>query len=167
MEKLSSKSHRNLIHESGTGFTLIETLIYMALFAIIIGGGMVAVYQLIQGADASYNHVILQEEANFLLRKIDWALTGATSADIVSSNLVTQKPILGSNVQLTFSLSGNNLTLQRGSAGANVLNSSSIVVSGVSFTKNAQGGFKTDFTLTTFSNGKPASQSFSTTKYLR
>ena len=38
---------------------------------------MVATYQIIQSTDASTNQIILQEEANFLLRKIDAAITGA------------------------------------------------------------------------------------------
>lgn len=165
------------IKKFSVGFTLIETLLYIALFSIIIGGGMIATYQIIEGTDAGKNQVILQEEANFLLRKINWALTGATNISIPSSstptnNLVLTKNINGIETALTFNLSGNNLTMKRQSAPAIILNSNSLKVSNLLFTKMPEisgrpDGVITDFTLTTFQNGRNTTQSFSTTKYLR
>lgn len=153
------------------GFTLIETIIYLALFAMIIGGGMLAAYQIIQDTDATQNHIVLQEEANFLFRKMDWALTGATAATTTASSLVVSKPIFGTSTQLTFTLTGGNITLQRNSNPAVILNSSDIPVSMVSFMKNqgtngAPPSITINFSLTTAQNGQPASQSFSFTKYL-
>lgn len=163
---------KTFIKNNKTGFTLIESIIYLALFAIIIGGGMVATYQIIQATDASTNHVILQAEANFLFRKIDWALNGATSittpADATpTTNLIVNKNINGSPTELTFTLSGTDLALERGSAGANILNSSSITVDALSFKQDPTDSITTDFTLTTYSAGKPATQNFSFTRYLR
>ncbi len=157
------------------GFTLIETIIYIGLFGVIIGGGLVAAYQIIQATDGAQNHVILQEEANFLLRKIDWAITGATETTDVGrlfSSLGIAKPISGILTQLTFALDDSNLTLKRDSAPAVVLNSSSIAVSGLNFIKIAGLGGKPDsisvsFTLTTVQHGRSASQLFSFVKYLR
>ena len=145
------------------GFTLIESIIYIALFSIIIGGGLVATYQIIQSVEASQNHVILQGEANFLFRKIQWALTGATAVD--SPNTYTLNITKGST--LIFTKNGENLTLN-----GTTLNSSSIIVNLFSITKVTGSGARPDsvivnFTLSTFQNGKVASQSFSMTKYLR
>jgi len=165
-----------MTHQKGlpaqAGFTLIETILYLALFAIVIGGGMAAAYNIIQTTDANSNHVILQEEANFLFRKIDWALTGVTAITANTSTLVTTKPISGVSTQLTFALSVNTITLQRGTGTAVVLNSASIAVSALSFTKTAGGNGKPDsvtaaFSLITAQNGRGASQDFSLTKYLR
>ena len=47
------------------GFTLIETIIYLALFSIIIGGGMVSAYQIIQSTNASHEKITVQEETGF------------------------------------------------------------------------------------------------------
>jgi prepilin-type N-terminal cleavage/methylation domain-containing protein len=178
------------------GFTLLETMIYLALFGIIIAGGMVATYQIIEGTDATNNQVILQEEANFLLRKIDWALTGVTSITTPttssSSNttlLVTKNIILGgvsTPTQLTFSLSSGVLSLQeqpQGQAAGPVmpLNSSNASISLVTspssiplfqHTHDASNPNKPDavivtFILTTVQNGRNATQTFTTTKYLR
>ena len=61
------------------GFTLIETLIYIALFSTIIFSGLVTAFNLIQGSDVLNKKTVTQEEGNFVIRKIDWALTGATN----------------------------------------------------------------------------------------
>ena len=166
MNKISLKANNR-------GFTFIESIIYLALFVIIISGGMVAAYQVIEATDAANNRVILQGEANFLLRKINWALMGAKSIIIPLdqtpiTNLVINKNINGKDVQITFALDGNrNLTLERDSLGANILNSSSIAVDSISFKQDSAGSITTEFTLTTLQSGNIASQSFSTIKYLR
>ena len=155
--------------QKSRGFTLIEVIIYLALFSIIIGGGMVATYHILQSTDAGTNHVILEEEANFLLRKIDWALTGSTLVAVpTSSTLQSTKNIDGVSTLLTFNFSSPNLTLKRASGSANTLNSSSISVSALTFQKTVIGnGVKTSFTLTTVQNGRNVTDNFSTTKYLR
>ena len=154
------------------GFTLIETIIYLALFVIVIGGGMVAAYQIIESTEANKNHVILQEEANFLLRKINWALTGATSVAETGTTLTVQKPIGGASTQLVFSLNGSSLELARSLGTPSSLNTSNIALSNLAFAKTLGAGGRPDaltttFTLTTLQNGLNDSQTFSTKKYLR
>ena len=89
------------------GFTLIETLIYIALFTIIIGGAMVAVYQIIESTNRTNERVVIQEDVNFLLRKLYWALTGASAVSATATTLTVTKG--GSN--LVFELTGDDLTL--------------------------------------------------------
>ncbi len=151
------------------GFTLIETIIYIALFAIIIGGGMVAAYQIIQATEASNNHIILQEEANFLLRKINWALSQPAIGFGIGSSVLT----VSSSPPLTFDLDCSNPNACNLRLNAIILNSSAVKVSSLSFCNTScvpsitSNGVTTSFTLTTMQNGRPASQGFSTTKYLR
>ena len=154
------------------GFTLIETLIYLALFAIVIGGGMVAAYQIIQSTEAGNNHVVMEEEANFLLRKINWAMTGATKFNIVAP---TDLEVTKNSTVYDFILCGTDLTIQTGTGkncnsvpAPTLLNSSNVSVQ-VLNVHNAPtvGGVTVDLTLTTVQNGKNVTESFSTTKYLR
>ncbi len=150
------------------GFTLIEAIIYIALFAIIIGGGLAASYQIIQSTDAAQNHVILQQEANFIFRKIEWALTGATAVN--TPNTYTLGVTKGS--LLTFTQNTGSLTLQRASDSSVILNSSSVIVNLFSVAKIVGSGgkpdsVKVDFTLTLAQSGMPTTQSFSFIKYLR
>jgi len=144
-----------------SGFTLIEVIIYIGLFSVIIGGGMVATYGIIQSTDNGSNHVILQEEANFLLRKVNWALTGAESFTTGSS-----LSIVKDGITLVFDLDSENMRLTKASV-TSILNSSSISVSNLTFTTVKTNGITTSFTLTTAQNGRNITQNFSTTKYLR
>src|SRR3989344_2390717 len=141
--------NKNFI-KNNAGFTLIETIIYIFLFAIIIGGGMVSTYNIIESVNASHNHVILQEEANFLFRKIDYTLTGAEEIGyidtLVPSNTLTVSKVLPGDTIATdfvFSLTGgDDLTLQRTDPNSIMpgpeiqSNSNSIKVSNLSFSKS-------------------------------
>ena len=154
------------------GFTLIETIIYLGLFAIVIGGGMIAAYSIIQGTDANNNQVIVQEEGNFLLRKLDWALTGATAVTVPNQD--TTLNVTKGGATLIFDLSGGNLTLDRGSGAAQLNTSSSAITltpSSHLFTKTVTAGepdaITANFTISSVSAGRTFSQSFTTTRYLR
>ncbi|MCI0619905.1 prepilin-type N-terminal cleavage/methylation domain-containing protein [Candidatus Wolfebacteria bacterium] len=59
-----------------SGLTLFEVLVYIGLLAIILGGAMLGAYQLIEGSVRTATRVATEEEANFIFRKIDWALNG-------------------------------------------------------------------------------------------
>ncbi len=58
------------------GFTLLEVIIYIALFTLLMGSAFVTAYQLIEGSNQISVKTVVQEEGNFVMRKIDWALTG-------------------------------------------------------------------------------------------
>ena len=170
------------VSKSDKGFTLLEALIYIALFTLIIGGAMVTVFQIIQGTAANYNHIILQEEANFLLRKINWALSGETTiitptTSSPSGLLLVTKIVEGAPTNLTFqdnandyACSPNTLCLKRTEAFP--LNSSNVLVTNITFVRTLGNNGKPDslttsLTITTADNGREATESFSTTKYLR
>lgn len=166
------------------GFTLIETIIYLGLFGLIIGGGMVATYQIIQGSQQTNNQVIVNEEATFLLQKINWALAGAANittptSSTAATNLSLTKIIAGTPTILTFEINAddascpvNSLCLKRPAMSVEPLNSSSISVTNMSFLRQPAANGKPDaitasFTLTALQAGEIESQNFSTTKYLR
>lgn len=60
------------------GFSLIEAIIYIALFAFIIGGGMLSAFQLFDGQAEIQRKALSEAELNFVLRKLDWALNDST-----------------------------------------------------------------------------------------
>ncbi len=57
------------------GFTLIETLVYIALFGIILTGVIVTSYPLITGADKLSLRTTTDGESAFVSRKVAWALS--------------------------------------------------------------------------------------------
>ena len=67
-----------------SGFTLIEVIIYIALLSIIMYGALVTSFQLLEGSDALEVRATVQEEGNFVLRKIDWALANMDSNNLPS-----------------------------------------------------------------------------------
>ena len=68
------------------GFTLIETIIYLALFAVLMTGALVAAYNLKEGGERMQTRAMLQEEGTFLLGKIEWSMLGASSIDEPGAN---------------------------------------------------------------------------------
>lgn len=156
---------------NSAGFTLVETLIYIALFSIVIGGGMVAAYEIMQGTQAGNNQVILQEEANFIYRKINWALTGASSVNVTSNSLSLTKNINGTSTNLIFNYASPNLNVERPPEVADYLNSESISVTNLVFARVIEAGkpdkINVDFTLETEQGGRNYTQNFLYVKYLR
>ncbi len=65
---------------------LIEMIIYIGLFSILIGGLIVSAFQLMDNTYATDNRSVTQEEMNFVLKKLDWALNGASDLEVISAN---------------------------------------------------------------------------------
>ncbi|OGM89352.1 hypothetical protein A3J77_02230 [Candidatus Wolfebacteria bacterium RBG_13_41_7] len=126
------------------GFTLIEILIYSALTSIIIGGSLVVVYQIIESSNGIYDKIVIEQEANFLLQKIKWALIGATTINVppvgaTSSTLSVNKANFSDN-PIIIDLNSNNLRLKNGLNEQNILNSQNIAVDNVIFEHQAANG---------------------------
>lgn len=168
---------KNQSGKSGAGFTLIETLLYLGLFSIVIGGGMLATYGIIQGTQRGASQVAIAEEANFLLRKVDWMLTGVDSAlggvasPASGSSQVLTVSKLGVAGSVSLTRNGSNAELTVGSDPMAVLNSSSVKVTALSFVRTTATGqpdsIKTTFTISSSLSGSAISQDFEITKYLR
>lgn len=134
------------------GFTLIETIIYIAILAFLIASGVMSAFYIIDSSGENKIDVNVQAEGNFILRKIDWALTGATDASVAGSSLTITK----TSGPYIFSFDGSQY-LQLG--GTN-LNSSRVTISSVVFSVS---GSPKKITVSFNVNGKP----FAITKYLR
>lgn len=153
-------------NESGEGFTLIETAIYIALFAIIIGGGMVAAYQVIEGSDKLKIQTVIEQEANFILRKIDWAMTNA-SGDFTIDGAGAELTIPHSNGTIIFKIDSGNLIIVKDGT-PTPLNISSITISNPStgqlFQKTDD---RLDVSFKVSSLDAKNSQEFTMTKYAK
>lgn len=56
------------------GFTLIEVIVYLALFSILITGGVMSAYAITGGVEARREAVTVANEAGFVQAKIAWAV---------------------------------------------------------------------------------------------
>lgn len=67
------------------GFTLIETIIYIALFTLVIGGAIISSFQIFDGQARIQDITRTESEIDFMRRKISWILNGASNPDIFVS----------------------------------------------------------------------------------
>lgn len=156
------------------GFSIIEALVYLALFGVFIGGAAAAAFNVFEAASRSQTKAEVQVEGDFLRAKIFWALSGAQSVSVDPSgkSLSVVKWNFTGN-PLVILESGGNLQISRGGALAVNLNPAGITVSNVLFIR-AQGAgqnpesITAKFTLSARApNGFLLSQDFSLVKYLR
>lgn len=112
------------------GFTLMETIMYIALFSILMTGAVVAAYNLVEGASRNNAAIEVEEEGTFLDRKINWALTGATAVSASSDGtaLTITRPDLGSQSPLVITSDGTMMSLKRGIRAAVELNNDRFTV---------------------------------------
>lgn len=146
------------------GFTIIELLVYLGLFAILIGGAMVGVYQIVESTNRNQAFVTIEQEGNFLQQKIKWSLNGAT--DI----LLPAPASIGPNMSVTspdssksLSFSDGTLSLSQNGQPAVPLNSQNIKVENLTFENLAGQGVKAEFDLRSLGQARH----FSTVNYLR
>lgn len=165
------------------GVTLIETMVYLALFALIIGGAVLSAYQIFESSGRSRTRSMLTEEGNFLSGKMLWALSGARTVDApvvpaagvpcTQSNTLSVTKWDTAIGVLVFAQSGGDLTLARGGGGAAAINNSNVAISALSFKHCYQGGLAPEsvevaFTLSARTpSGTIISQDFSTGASLR
>lgn len=158
-----------LLIKSRVGFTLIETIVYIALFGLIMGGTLTVVFQLLQSDTSLNSKTYIQGEANFVLRKVNWALTGVDpaqastpSAGSPTSNLLNVIKYGGLPNGVEFQMNGDKIEMREGGTGPFLpITTDNVSVSSLQFTylTSPLPGFKAVVVI----NGL----TFETTKYLR
>jgi type II secretory pathway pseudopilin PulG len=153
------------------GFTLIESILYFGLFAVIAGGGLAAAGGIIGTAARSADRVAVAEEANFLSAKIGWLLTGfdeaaggvTSPATGESDVLEVRKPGIG---VVRLEARGTDAVLTRANGAPNTLNGSGVRVTSLRFLRSGPEAVTAQFTLSSSSAGPVVRQDFELTKYL-
>lgn len=101
-----------------SGFSLIETIIYVALFALLMSGLFASIWPFLSGAENTSAKVVVESEAAFAIRKINTILASSTAS------ITTPSPGLAGNVlavteyngdTFTVATSGNAFTVQKNS----------------------------------------------------
>ena len=164
------------------GFTLIETMVYLAIYAIIMTGALVSAYAIFGSSARNQTKAMVQEEGSFLIGKIDWALTGVqtinapaagTSGNILS--LTKYDLTVGNPVIIT--VASGVVSITRGGVTKPLSNSNVVITcpaAGCFTHVSASGdGINPEYATSTFttsaktSEGLSFTQDFSTVKYLR
>ena len=139
------------------GFTLLETLIYIALFGVLMTGTLVTVYELLLSFEHNSRAIAIQEEGIFLQRKINWALVGATTVSIPNaSTLIITRPDLFTQSPLTVRVNGGKAYLKREDSNETVLTGEGFLVTDVHITTiSAQSNTPTHVRITYTINDVP------------
>jgi len=124
------------------GFTLIEALIYTALFSFIIGGAILAVYSILDGSARTDTALTRDAEARFVLQKIAWALNSKTTLiapadDSSGDSLSLVKTISGTPTTISININNGRVYLTRNAGPAVPLTSERISVDSLLFHNRA------------------------------
>ncbi|KKW18275.1 MAG: hypothetical protein A2131_00525 [Candidatus Sungbacteria bacterium GWC2_49_10] len=161
--------------KKNSGFTLIETLVYLGLFSILIGGALVAAFGIFESNGRNQTKAMVQEEGQFLAAKIDWVLSGVRSVDAPPASspgsLLSVTKYGGGTVEV--SLAGTDMRIQRNAGPVRTLNNSNVKVSGVAFTHMYSGAENPESVEARFRvsartpGGVDFTEDFFTVKYVR
>jgi len=168
-----------------TGFTIIEVLMYLGLFTILCGGAVACAYNIIQVSSRNQTKSMVQEEGNYLLAKINWALSGVDAINEVDPTFLSVNKITGLDTNnqpiimpITIGMPARDLIISYpGNPAPNTftLNNSNIQITDLNFshTLGTGGGANPEsvrvaFTITAKTEtGADYAQIFSTTVFLR
>ena len=75
------------IQKNYSGFTLIETIIYVVLVGFMLTALVFVTYQLLSSGDSINAKILVQGEADFAIRKVEWAFSSAESISVVDNVL--------------------------------------------------------------------------------
>jgi type II secretory pathway pseudopilin PulG len=146
-----------------SGFTLIETVIYIALLGIIMAGAVTGAYEVMQGSTNISAKTTVQDEGGFVLRKLEWALTGLSGTPTVAGSGCAQTlhttTYAGTNYDVR--LTGSAVEMRENSGSYAPITTSNVSVSCLKFQSLA--GTVPGVAATVTISGKD----FTTTKYLR
>ena len=148
------------------GFSLVETMIYIGLSAIIVTGMLAGTYPLFVGTERSAARMNTDIESAFLTQKVIWALSTGNSvtyplAGATSTSLTVNHP----SGNIIFAPSGTGVTMQLGFGTPQELVSSRVPVTNLVFSHQAaSGGIPEAITIAFDANGSHIGP---TTRYVR
>ena len=134
------------IKNNQQGFSLIETVIYVALLGFIMGGGLIAVYNILEGSGRTRESMYREQDAYFIGRKIDSILSETNYASVIISEVTHPNSL--STQSASMSLVDDVIVLSRNGGGGVPLNDNLIKAEDLFFQKSATSSVVTSsFTL--------------------
>ncbi len=125
-------------------FTLIEVLIYTAIFGMMVGFLVLTLYRTLDTQTSNQDRVTVDTEADFLMRKMLWGLDGATAINLPASGATgTTLSITRANFSgnpLVFDATSGVFHMSRAGNGAIPLTGSNVKITSLIFQHFAQAG---------------------------
>ncbi len=155
------------------GFTLIETLVYLALYAVIILGMLTAAYSLLEFNAHNETAAMVAEEGDYLLAKINTAISGAASIRSPADSGTTLSVIDTDGLATTIEADSSGIRIQENRAAFQTLNNGDVSVVDLVFVHTHTGNsfdpesISVSFTLVaTTTDGHMLSRDFTAIEYL-
>lgn len=143
-------------------FTLIETIIYIALFGVFMSGVLLSVYGMMQSGDQFTNRNSATNEGTFVTAKLDWVLRSLGSVTTPSSGYGTSLSVTRSDgTQVDVRLTSGVIEMRINGGSYVPLTTNNVTVTSLGF--NTLSGTQTGIEASTTINGI----SFMTRRYIR
>jgi prepilin-type N-terminal cleavage/methylation domain-containing protein len=114
------------------GFTLLEVVIYLALFTVLMTGVLRTVYEIMETTHEADVSLQIQNDGNFVLQKMAWALNDVKIINVIGTSTLEIVRNDDSEHPLNFSLDHGRFYLARGNDAATPLTSAQNTVHDVS-----------------------------------
>ncbi len=130
-------------------FTLIETIIYIALFGLLMTGVLTSVYGLLENSDRLSVHTTTEDEGTFVLRKLEWIFENTASVQSPSSGYGEKLSVtLTDGTHVTITKTATTIGLTRGTdMTPNALTSANVTVQSLGFYILPGGGIEASTTV--------------------
>lgn len=164
------------VQMSPRGFTLIEAIVYLALFGIMITGIVSGAFSVIESSGRNQTHAMLQEEGNFIIGKIHYALASASQVNAPATSGGTLTTTKYDSTSVTLAPNGTGVDIKDAvNPTAISFTNDDVTVTNLQFVRVAATGDGVNpesvtgsFTLSAHApNGAMVTQDFTTTVYLR
>lgn len=147
-----------------TGFTLIETIIYVSLFIFIIGGSLISASYIFASNALLEQNIFAQEEGGFILGKFRYLLRDTRTAQLSENPEMLSVTNADNTYNLVYNPAQQQVLLQKNNSNFEPLNSPDFPVINFNLDQldnNPDTGSKVtiDFSI--------GSQNFKTIKYIR
>jgi hypothetical protein len=121
------------------GFSLLETLMYIALFGVIMQGAFAGIVAISESAERNQAKAYIEEEGDFLVAKISYEISQASSTEI-SPEKSTQINLARDNGEdISIESNDGGLFITRGDSTPVEFSSNRVSVSDFVFKKVANG----------------------------
>ena len=98
-----------------SGFTLLEVIIYLALFSVIVTSGVAMMYQLLRSFEWSVDALMTESAGDFVVEKIISAITGTATISIIdAATFRVVRADIGGDSPIQFTVSNGVWYVSRG-----------------------------------------------------
>lgn len=145
------------------GFTLIETLVYIGLFVLLVGGGMATAYNIFSSNATLQSKIFAEQEGEFVLGKLNWILSSTASTSLNPSPLKLTVTRPSGTFEVTYDQTSKQVILKQDSGSPKPLNSTASRVEAFTISKTETPGLPDQVNIAF----NIESRTFSLNKYVR